>query len=332
MHMRDELLSPEVGLFFMGASIVSVVLASRKLKEEEEETRIPLIGVLAAFVFAAQMVNFPVPGTGSSGHLVGSVLLSVLLGPARALICLAAILIVQCLVFSDGGLLALGCNFFNMGLIGSLVGWWLYKVLSGKAPSSSRRAFSSGAAAWFSVVLGSVMVAVETILSGRVEFPFLEFLEVISGIHALIGIGEGLITSGVVLYLLKNKPILFVEEKKESRKLEIGLGIATILVASLLSLLASPLADGLESSLERIGWSEKKQARYTTKVHEVASRIQKTTSVLPDYEHSSISGIIGAGLTFIAAMGGMALIIGARRRNKSRPENLEPGEERNRGD
>jgi len=320
MHMRDELLSPQVGLFFIAVSGISLVLASRKISKEEDVSRIPLIGVLAAFVFAAQMVNFPVPGTGSSGHLVGSVLLAVLIGPARALLSIGAILLIQCFVFSDGGILALGCNFFNMGLIGSLIGWWIYKIISGKHPTALGRSVASGIAAWFSVVLGSSFVAVQTSLSGRADIPFLTFLGILGGIHALIGIGEGLITAGVVAYLLKNKESLFTQELKKPTKLEVGLGIATILIAGILSLFASPLADGLESSLEKIGWTEKKEKLYVTKVHKITSNIQKKTAVFPDYENTSIAGIIGACLTFVAAAGGTMLLIRARKRNKGNKE------------
>jgi len=317
--MEDSLLSPQVALAFLGISALAVGVSSRKLaREEGEESRLPLTGVLAAFVFAAQMVNFKIPGTGSSGHFVGSLLLAVLLGPARAMICMAAVLLLQALVFGDGGVLALGCNFFNMGLVGALGGWWIFRLLAGSAPKPSRRAWCAAVAAWFSVVAGSVMVVVETTLSGRVDLSFSRFLQLMVGIHCLIGVGEALITFGVVAYLAKARPAL-LEEKKGIGKLEIGFGILTLLVGGLFSLYASPLKDGLEHVLSRMGWTEGRAERYRTWLHQLAAKIQESLSFLPDYKWTSLSGILGALLTFLAVTGGLWLLLRWRKKKREGP-------------
>ncbi len=319
MHMEDSLLSPGVALTFLAVSAFAVGISSKKVASEEgEESRLPLTGVLAAFVFAAQMVNFKIPGTGSSGHFVGSLLLAVLLGPARAMICMAAVLLLQALVFGDGGVLALGCNFFNMGLVGALGGWWVYKLLAGKAPGPGRKSWSAALAAWISVVAGSVMVVVETTLSGRVDLAFLPFLELMVGIHCLIGIGEALITFGVVAFLSRARPVL-LEESRGVGKLEIGLGILTLVVGGLLSLYASPLKDGLEHALGKMGWSEGTAGKYETWLHHLAARIQQALSFLPDYKWTSLSGILGAALTFLAVTGGLWLVLRKGRKKGEGP-------------
>ncbi len=316
MHMEDSLLSPQVALVFLGVSALAVGISSRKVaKEEGEESRLPLTGVLAAFVFAAQMVNFKIPGTGSSGHFVGSLLLAVLLGPTRAMICMAAVLLLQALVFGDGGVLALGCNFFNMGLVGALGGWWVYRLLAGSTPGPSRKSWSAAVAAWISVVAGSVMVVVETTLSGRVDLTFTRFLQLMVGIHCLIGVGEALITFGVVAYLAKARPSL-VEEKRGIGKLEIGLGVLTLFVGGFLSLYASPLKDGLEHALTQMGWTEQRAAAYRTWFHQAAHKIQDALSFLPDYKWTSLSGILGALLTFLAVTGGLWLLLRGRKKKR----------------
>ena len=316
MHMDDSLLSPQVALTFLGVGAIALALASRKLSREDEgESRLPLTGVLAAFVFAAQMVNFKIPATGSSGHFVGALLLAVLLGPGRALVCMAAVLLLQALVFGDGGVLALGCNFFNMGLVGAIGGWWFYRLLAGTKPGTQRRAWSAALAAWVSIVAGSAMVVVETTLSGRVELPFLHFLGVMAGIHAFIGIGEGLITWGVVRHLLEARPTL-IEEHGKTGKLEIGLGLATLAVGGGVSLFASPLQDGLEHALVKMGWTPSTAVRYETWFHDVASKIQEGLSFLPGYKWTTLSGILGTALTFLAVMGALWLLYGRSRRKR----------------
>src|SRR5512138_2390282 len=137
MHMSDALLSPAVGLGFHAASAgLLAVTARRAAREDGYERRLPMMGVLGAFVFAAQMVTFAIPGTGSSGHLAGGTLLAILLGPSAAFLVMASVLTVQALFFADGGLLALGCNLFNLGFWPAFVGIAAYRLVSRRSPGA----------------------------------------------------------------------------------------------------------------------------------------------------------------------------------------------------
>src|SRR5512133_282897 len=139
MHMADALISPAVGGTFWVASAAGLAFSARKLKENADENRIPLMGVLAAFIFAAQMINFTIPGTGSSGHLGGGMILAILLGPWAGFLAMASVLTVQALFFADGGLLALGCNIFNLGVFTCFIAYPLvYRRLAGTSPGSGR--------------------------------------------------------------------------------------------------------------------------------------------------------------------------------------------------
>lgn len=172
MHMSDALLSPPVAL---SAGIVSALLigvSASRIKHEDRDGDAPLMGVLGAFVFAAQMINFTIPGTGSSGHIIGGLLLAALLGPWRGFITLCSVLIVQCLVFADGGLLALGCNIINMAAMSCLVAYPLvFKPLLGQNLNKSRIMLASVVASVVGLELGAFMVSVETVLSGISALP-----------------------------------------------------------------------------------------------------------------------------------------------------------------
>ncbi|NPV54251.1 MAG: energy-coupling factor ABC transporter permease [Firmicutes bacterium] len=172
----------------------------------ELESSAPLMGVMGAFIFAAQMLNFPVAG-GTSGHLIGGVLAATLLGPYRATLVMTAILIVQCLLFQDGGLTALGANVLNMGVIATMIGYAVFVAVR-KAFGGGVRGVSRGAfvASWFSVVLAAAAASLELALSGTA--PLGVVLPAMVGWHMLIGIGEGLITAGVVAYLAHVRPDL----------------------------------------------------------------------------------------------------------------------------
>lgn len=177
-----------------------------------EDRIIPLMGVMAAFIFAAQMLNFPVAG-GTSGHLLGGALAAVLLGPYAGAVVIAIVLIVQCLVFQDGGLTALGANIFNISFIGAGGGYIIYRCIA--RIKNDRRGVIIGAAvaAWLSVVIASFACAVELALSGT--SPFRIVVPAMLGVHILIGIGEAVITTGVVSFVLKVRPDLIYCPKKE---------------------------------------------------------------------------------------------------------------------
>lgn len=215
MHIPDGFLAMNTWLTTWLISTAgisySIKIASRKLKERF----IPLMGVMSAFIFAAQMLNFPVAG-GTSGHLLGGVLAAILLGPFSAAIVISVVLIVQCLIFQDGGITALGANILNMSIIGTMLGYLVYKLIC-KAIRGNKGIFiSTFISAWFSVVLASSACAFELAISGTsplgIVFPAMV------GIHAIIGIGEGLITLLVIGFILRVRPDLIYGKENNFEK------------------------------------------------------------------------------------------------------------------
>jgi len=206
MHIPDGFLSHGLNAATFVVSAGACAYGVKKVNQKFGEKEVPLMGVTAAFVFAAQMLNFPVAG-GTSGHFLGAVFSSVLLGPWAALIIMTLVLVVQCLGFADGGLTALGSNIFNMGVVGALGGytifWFLYR-LSGRSQKGFFVALA--VASWFSVVLGAAAAALELALSGT--SPLVIALPAMAGIHAIIGVGESIITTTAVSLILKTRPDL----------------------------------------------------------------------------------------------------------------------------
>src|SRR5512137_1821549 len=172
MHMADALVSPAVGGTMWAATAGTIAYCSSKVRAELDDRKVPLMGVLGAFLFAAQMINFTIPGTGSSGHLGGGLLLAILLGPHAAFLTIASVLVVQALFFADGGLLALGCNIFNLGFFPAFVGYPVYRRIAGAAPSRARTTTAAIIAAVLSLQLGATGVVAETALSGVSSLPF----------------------------------------------------------------------------------------------------------------------------------------------------------------
>jgi cobalt/nickel transport system permease protein len=264
MHMANELLSVPVAAVTLAFVAVAVAIAARFARKAATDNRLPLMGVMGAFVFAAQMINFTLPGMpGTSGHLGGGVLLAILLGPAAGIVTMAAILIVQCLLFQDGGLLALGCNIINMGVVPCLLGAGLYRALLGSPAAAP--AWRQYLAAWMAcvvgVVAGAAMVPIEAAFSGVLKIPLSQFLGVMIGVHLVIGLCEGAVTFAVIAYLRRVRPELMGLNPADvsvaaSRP---GYGIVTaslfataLLLAGVISWFASTLPDGLEwSYLER---------------------------------------------------------------------------------
>jgi len=192
-----------------------VGVAVRRVNRELDERRVPLMGVAAAFLFAAQMMNFTVVG-GTSGHLLGGALAAILLGPWSAVLVLTSVLTVQALLFQDGGLLALGANIFNMAVVGVLVGWVVYTALRRWLSSKTWSTMVSGfLAAWFSVVIASLVAAAELALSGA--SPWLVVVPAMAIVHVLIGVGEGVITVGVLAFLRAARPDLLRLQQSTSR-------------------------------------------------------------------------------------------------------------------
>lgn len=213
MHMADALLSPAVGGIMYGAGAAGLAWSAYELKKKGmQEQKLPLMAVSGAFVFAAQMINFSIPGTGSSGHIGGGILLAGILGGPAALPVIAAVLLIQCLFFADGGLLAYGANLFNMGVIPCLCIWQIiYRPLLMRRITPKRIWIASLLSAVFGLQLGAFGVVLETTASGVTELPFSTFLALMQPIHLAIGIVEGCITAAVLTFVWQMRPQLLEE-------------------------------------------------------------------------------------------------------------------------
>ncbi|MDE5621964.1 MAG: energy-coupling factor ABC transporter permease, partial [Alistipes sp.] len=265
MHMSDALISPAVAATAGAVSLILLGTAIRKVGREsrDDTASLPRMGVMGAFVFAAQLINFAIPGTGSSGHLVGGILLATLLGPWAGLLTLASVLFLQCLLFADGGFLALGCNLFNMAVLSCLVAWpTVYRPIAGSG-GSPRRVFAAALLAGIAAaVLGALAVTAETELSGITALPWGRFLLFMLPIHLLIGIGEGLATAAVLAAVRRYRPELLNGPQhacpsRRGVRLLLPIIVATLLVAGTFSWIASSDPDGLEWSIEQVaGTSE----------------------------------------------------------------------------
>jgi cobalt/nickel transport system permease protein len=207
LHAPDGFLSLPVGAVMWVLTIIVLAYAVRQTNRTLDERAIPLMGVMAAFIFAAQMFNFQVIG-GTSGHLLGGVLAAVLLGPWAGTLVMASVIGVQALIYQDGGLVVLGANIFNMGVIGTLGGYAIYRALCTVFGGEDRaRIPAAGVAAWLAVVIAAAATSVELALSGTTEL-FIA-LPTMVGVHALIGIGEAIITMAALGFIQVTRPDLF---------------------------------------------------------------------------------------------------------------------------
>lgn len=324
MHMSDSLLSLPVAVATLVLAFAAVAIAARRSRKSLDAERLPLMGVMGAFVFAAQMINFPLPGLGTSGHLGGAVLLTILLGPANAIVTMAAILIVQCLLFQDGGLLALGCNIINMGIVPSLVGWAIWRaVIRQPARVGAGRLY---VAAWLAclvgVVAGAALVPLQVAASGIAQVPVLEFEGVMIGLHLLIALGEGLITFAALAYLRRTRPaVLGLEPVADApqrlgrRALAGSILVTAMLLGGVISWFASEHPDGLEQA-----WSQM-TGKYGSPAphHEAAAKAdqpEQAYAPMPEYNWRwgwvSLAGLVGTGVT-LTGVSAWAWLIGRRR-------------------
>ncbi len=317
MHMADALVSTAVGATMYAASTAATIYSVKKVRLENNPKKIPVMGVMGAFVFATQMINFTIPGTGASGHLCGGMLLTALLGPYAAFLTMIAILLIQCLMFADGGLLALGCNVWNMAFYGCFIGYFLiWKPMMKKGMSKGRIVACSILGCVFTLQLGAFSVSIETLLSGITSLPFVVFVGTMQPIHLAIGFVEGLITTAVLIFVYESRPeLLACNENNEAgnrfslKKTLTILGVCVVLIGGAFSLVASSYPDGLEWSIERLTGSADLEAE--SGVHETAAKVQEKTAVLPDYAFknseseigTSFSGIIGSGIVVIVCIG-----------------------------
>lgn len=321
MHMADALLSTPVALIGGAAAASLIVIAGNKIKQTGRDNMVPLMGVMGAFVFAAQMVNFSIPGTGSSGHIVGGVLLAALLGPWAAFLTLTSVLIIQCLVFADGGLMALGCNIINMAAMSALVAYPLiFKPLMKGKISSAKIVLASVLACVIGLETGALLVTVETKLSGVTALPGREFLLLMTSIHLPIGLIEGLATAAVLVFVEKTRPDLIItaetgkRDRKPLGKVIVGFAVAALIVAGGLAFLASSNPDGLEWSISQIVGTAEPVANDVSAVRAASENLQQATAVLPDYENS-FSGIIGAVLVLAVVVAFASMLTRARRKS-----------------
>ncbi len=289
MHMADALISPVVGGAMWAATAGLASYAAKKVQTDIDERKVPLMGVLGAFVFAAQMINFTIPGTGSSGHLGGGVLLAILLGPHAAFLTIASILTVQALFFADGGLLALGCNIFNMGFLACYIAYPLiYKPLTGSNPSRGRLVLGSIAAAVIGLQLGAFGVVLETLFSGISELPFSTFVLLMQPIHLAIGLVEGVITAVVIGFIYQESPDILKKAAisqplgtTSTKRVLIGLLVLALVTGGALSWFASTQPDGLEWSISEVTGAEELEA--PEGIHGVFAELQKKVAFFPDY-------------------------------------------------
>jgi cobalt/nickel transport system permease protein len=298
MHIPDGFLSTLVSIILWVIAIDSVGYALRRVGKDLGERQVPLMGVLAAAIFAGQMLNFTVAG-GTSGHLLGAALATILLGPWAAVIVMTTVVSVQALIFQDGGLLALGANLFNMAVVGVAVSYFVYTSIQKLARGKTWGVFVGGAAAaWFSIVIASLAAALQLALSGT--SPASIAVPAMGGIHMIIGIGEGLITVGALAFLYAARRDLFrigEAAPKGSKAIWIG-GLVIAAILAVFSPLASAHPDGLEWVAEQKGFLETARA--------------PLFNIIPDYVFPGITnetfativaGIIGVIIVFGVALG-----------------------------
>ena len=297
MHMADALISPAVGAG-MWAATTGIALYSIKKVQYMENHKVPLMAVMGAFVFAAQMINFSIPGTGSSGHLGGGLLLAILLGPYAGFLTMASVLIIQALFFADGGLLALGCNLFNLGFYSCFIIYPLiYRLIVNKKPSTARLFTGTLIAAVIGLQLGAFSVVLETVVSGRTELPFSTFVMLMQPIHLAIGIVEGLVTASIVAFVWQARPEI-IEHTSSARGISVSrilaaFALAAILTGGVLSWFASTRPDGLEWSIAKISGQEQLESNGT--IHKVLAAVQAKVAFLPDYSFKNSPELPAAG-------------------------------------
>jgi cobalt/nickel transport system permease protein len=317
--MANELISVPVagGTIVLAAGGMGWIC--RKVRQEIASEKVALMGVLGAFVFAAQMVNFQLPMMpGTSGHIIGAVFLAILLGPHLGVIVLSSVVIIQCLLFQDGGLLAIGCNIINIAIVPSYVGYFVYRAIAGDRLNRKRVFIAAVTACIFAAQAGSLLVVFEATVSKILLVPAGTFLATMAGVHLLVGIMEGLITTAVLSYLTVVRPDLITGMTGQgvfSRKTAIvSLVVITVFTAAGFSLLASSKPDGLEwSYLERPDQADFKPSVVNEDQRiQAADEFQSKIAIMPDYSARGASEKhpAGAGWTSLAGIVGSSLCMG----------------------
>ncbi len=304
LHIPDGFLSLLVSVICWVITALTVGVAIAKTNKSLGERQIPLMGVMAAFIFAAQMINFPVAG-GTSGHLLGGALAATILGPWAGMLVMTAVIVVQALLFQDGGLLVMGANILNMGIVTAAIGYGLYRSVSGG--SRLAKLVVTGFASWLSVMAGALLTSLQLWLSGTSQLELV--IPAMLGVHALIGVGEALITVFALGFVLQTRPDLLGAESESAKA-----GRGWILVGGLISIIVvflSPFAsanpDGLERVAEDLGF--------------LGSGRAAPYAVIPDYTLPFFGGTafstILAGVVGIIVVGALIVLVGRGMKAKS---------------
>ena len=291
LHIPDGFLSPVVAILCWVITIVVVAIAIRKTSHALGQKQIPLMGIMAAFIFAAQMINFPVAG-GTSGHLLGGALAAIVLGPWPAVLVMTAVIAVQGLLLQDGGLLAMGANILNMGILTAAVGYGLYRLVANRG--NGIKLGTAGLAAWLSVMTSALATSLQLWLSGTSRLDIV--VPAMLFVHALIGIGETLITVAALAFIMKVRPDLLGSESVSSKG-GIGwvvVGILIALAVVVISPLASADPDGLERVAEDMGF--------------IAAAQASPFNILPDYTVPFLGETPVS--TILAGIIGMLVVLG----------------------
>jgi len=307
LHIPDGFLSLIIALIFWGITIITVSIAISKTNKSLGEKQVPLMGIMAAFIFAAQMLNFPVAG-GTSGHFLGGALAAIVLGPWAGILVMTAVIAVQGLLFQDGGLLVMGANIFNMGLLTAMIGFGLYRSVIGRRKGT--RLAVAGIAAWLAVVASALVTALQLWLSGTTTLQIV--VPAMLGVHVLIGIGEAIITVAALSFIEQMRPDL-LNEKATSAKGGRGwilAGGAVALFAVLLFPLASANPDGLERVAENVGFLHLGQSA--------------SYQILPGYTvpflgETALSTVVAGAVGALVVLG-LVIVIGGLLRRKKAPQ------------
>ncbi len=309
LHIPDGFLSVPVALVGWALAIAAIAFALRQTRGQLGSKQIPLMGVLAAFIFAAQAINFPVAG-GTSGHLLGGTLAAIVLGPWAAVLVMTSVISVQALMFQDGGLLALGFNIVNMGILTAFTGHLLYVALKRVLGEGRNSLLAAGAiGAWVSVVLGAIATALELSISGTSALNVA--LPAMTGVHVLIGLGEAIITVGALAFIYAGRRDLLdrgasAPAQGAANWVAVGLGIA--LTVAVFSFAASPSPDGLERVAENNGFLDRALGPMFT--------------ILPDYtipfiSNPLVSGILAVVVGTLVVFGLALAVARAQRRSQA---------------
>ena len=304
LHIPDGFLSLVISIICWVITAFTLSIAISRTNKSLGEKQVPLMGIMAAFIFATQMINFPVAG-GTSGHLLGGALAAIVLGPWAGMLVMTAVIAVQALLIQDGGLLVMGANILNMGLITAAIGYGLYRgVLGG---SRGTKLAVAGIAAWLSVMAGALATALQLWLSGTSNLQTVVLAML--GVHALIGIGEALITVAALGFILRTRPDLLGEGSASAAggRGWVVAGVLISLIVVLLSPFATASPDGLERVAENLGFLDTAQpAPY---------------EIIPDYTvpflgETALSTIV-AGVIGLIVVGIIVVLLGKRMKAKS---------------